>query len=112
MEYLTWRKLRDELNKVRDDKVLDEPALFAHMDNYGSETLMPMQLIQDTWHPDDTPRTVVYNDSQEEFSRTHDLEDDDIIPVRKLPHGALLLAYGGIDEDLEETCDWLKMPTN
>ncbi len=107
MDYLTWRELREKLNKVDDDKVLDEPALFAHLDNYGSETLVPIQLIKDTWHPDDQPRNVTYDESNEQFSRLNDLDDDKIVPIRKLPPGALLLAYSEMDEDLEETKSWL-----
>ena len=109
MKYLTWRELRDKLIEIKEDQILDEPALFAYLDNYSTETLFPIQLIQDTWHPNDKPSCVVYNEVTEQFDRQSDIGEEDIIPLRQLPPNALLLAYSEMDEDLEETKDWLQI---
>jgi hypothetical protein len=112
MEYLTWRQLRDRLNETTTDLLLDEPALFTLLDTYGNETAYPVQLLQDTWHPADTPSTLHYNEADAEYSRfvPDEYNRDGETPLRVLPHGALLLHYSDMDEDGDEQLAYLATP--
>jgi hypothetical protein len=47
--YLTWRELRAKRNEVTDDRLLDEPVVFGHLNNYGDTTAYPVQLF--TYEP-------------------------------------------------------------
>lgn len=108
MEYLTWRQLRGKLNEETNDRVLDEPALFARTDEYGYETVVPMQLIRDTWHPHDSPNSVRYDEGSGEYERLGGNEDNRVL--RELPAGALLLHYSDMEEDVEPRTQWLAQP--
>jgi len=108
MNYLTWRELREKLNSETSDAVLDEPAMFSLVNEYGDEQLFPMEIIRDTWHPDDQPRTLCYNSFEDEYQRLADHEDaSDYEPLRRLPPNALLLAFSEMEEDLGERTAWL-----
>lgn len=110
-EYLTWRQLRTKLNQVSDDRALDEPALFAHLDAYGDETLAPVKLIFDTWHPTDEPNSLRYNKEADEYLRREfPAEDEDTRVLRQFPPNALLLYFSEMDEDHDERNAWLAKP--
>lgn len=108
MEYLTWRQLRERTRNL-SDLLLDEPVLFAHLDAYGSETLLPVQLIRDTWNPVDTPNTLRYDEENEEYSRSADASDESLV-LRQFPFMAPLLSFSEMDEDHEERNAWLATP--
>jgi hypothetical protein len=108
--YVTMLQLRDWLNK-QPEAALTGPALFSHLDEYGSETLLPVEIILDTWNDTDTPRTVHYNRSSEEYSRfdPNDHKDSDERPLGQLPRYSPLLAFSAMEEnDLSPRNKWLK----
>lgn len=107
--YVTLLQLRDWLNK-QPEAALIGPALFSHLDDYGNETLLPVEIILDTWNQTDTPGTVYYNRSNEEYSRSWDAnEEPDERPLGQLPRGCPLLHFDATEENaLAPRNKWLK----
>ena len=107
--YVTLLQLRDWLNK-QPEAALTGPALFSHLDEYGNETLLPVEIILDTWNQTDTPGTVYYNPSSEEYSRCWGANDEpDERPLGQLPHGCPLLHFDATEENaLAPRNKWLK----
>lgn len=114
--YLTYRQLRDKLNEVTEDQILDEPVLFTTLDGYGNISAYPVELLTESRHPEDTTFALCVTDEESLDMELvynlapEDYDDQGLRLLRQLPPGGLKLHFDETNEYMDECIEWLAQP--